>query len=69
MRADKNALATLDAQIGFPYRDFESNVTLFPLGRAGREGAIHGHGRYRDRIALEGDHRAKHIAHEGRCFG
>ncbi len=69
MRADKDAFATLDAQIRFPNRDFQGDVALFPLGGAGGEGTVDGHGRNGDGIAIEGDHRAKHIADEGRGFG
>ncbi len=68
MRADKDTLAALDAQVGFPDRDFQGDIALFPLGGAGGEGAIHGHGRHRDGIAFEGDHWAEHIADKGWRF-
>ena len=42
MRANKGAFAALDAQVGFPDRDFERDIALFPLGGAGGEGAITG---------------------------
>ena len=68
VRADEDALAALDAQVGFPDRDFQGDVALFPLGGAGGEGAVHGHGGDRDVIAIEGDHRAKHVLDEIGCF-
>ena len=64
MRADEDALAALDAQVGFPDRDLEGDVALFPLGGAGREGAVDGQGRDRDGIAIEGDHRPEDIRDE-----
>ena len=53
MRADKYALATLDAQIGFPNRDIQGNIALFPFGRAGRESAVHWKSGNGQRIAIE----------------
>jgi hypothetical protein len=56
VRADENAFAALDAQVGFPDRDLERDVALFPLGGAGREGAVDGHGADGQVVAFEGDH-------------
>ncbi len=69
MRANKDAFAALDAQVGFPDRDFQGDIALFPLGRAGGEGAIHGHGRHRDAIAFESDHGTKYVTDESGRFG
>ena len=41
MRADERAFTALDAQVGFPDRDLEGNIALFPAGGGGGEGAIH----------------------------
>ena len=68
MRADKDAFAALDAQVRFPDRDLQGDITFFPLGCTGGEGTIHGHGRDRNGIAFEGDHRTEHIPHKSRSF-
>ena len=41
VRADHDALAALDAQVGFPDRDVQRDVALLPLRGAGGEGAVH----------------------------
>ncbi len=46
MRANEDALAALDAQIGCPLGDFQGDVALFPLGGTGGEGAIDREGAY-----------------------
>ena len=61
MRADKDALAALDAQVGLPDRDFQGDVALLPLGGAGGEGAVHRQGADRQVVALQGNDRAQHI--------
>ncbi len=69
VRADHDALAALDAQVGFPNRDFQGDVAFFPLRGAGREGAVHRHGAHGHVVAFEGQHRAEHVLDEVRRFG
>ncbi|MBV6467451.1 MAG: hypothetical protein PGMFKBFP_02812 [Anaerolineales bacterium] len=64
VRADEHALAALDAQVGFPDRDFERQVALLPLGGAGREGAVHGEGGDGDVVALVVNDRAEDFLDE-----
>ena len=55
VRANHDAFAALDAQVGFPDRDLQGDVALFPLGGAGGEGAVDGNGDHGQVVAVEGD--------------
>ena len=67
MRADKSALVALDADVGIPDGDLHSDVALLETGRPGGIRAIGRHGRNRQAVALAGDHRGGHVAHELGC--
>ena len=64
VRADHDALATLDAQVSLPDRDLQRQVAFLPLGCAGREGTVHRKCGYGDIIAVEPDDGTKDIAHK-----
>ncbi len=68
MRTDHHTLAALDTNISIPNRDFECNVALLPLSRAGGEGAVDGEGRNRDVISVRVDDATKDILDEPRRF-
>src|SRR5690554_6674805 len=68
MRADKDALAALDAQIGLPDRDLKRNVALLPLGCSGRIGAICRQSADGEEIALTGNHGTENAANELRSI-
>jgi hypothetical protein len=40
VRADHRALAALNADVGIPHGKFEREISFFPFGGAGREGAV-----------------------------
>src|SRR6478672_1497091 len=64
MRANQHALAALNAQFLVPLRNFQRNISLFPLRGAGRESAIYGQLAHRQKIAIALDDRPKYITHK-----
>ncbi len=61
MRANKGTASALDTQVGFPNRNFEGDVALFPLGCAGGIGAIIREFAHRDLVAVAGNHLAENF--------
>src|ERR1041384_3776322 len=67
MWTDHDTLSTLDTQIGHPDWDFQSDVTLFPLGRPGGECAVYRERRDRDIVAVEANNLSEDIVDEFWC--
>ena len=59
VRADQDALATLDAEVGLPDGDFLSEVALFPASGTDRVSAIGWKGAHGEQVALASDERCR----------
>ena len=55
VRTDQHALAALDAEVGFPHRNFLRDVALLPLRRADRISAVDREGADGQAVAAAGD--------------
>src|SRR2546423_6503911 len=56
------ALATLDTCFRVPYRNFERDVTLLPVGGTGRISAVGGESAHGNQVAVASIYGAEHIA-------
>ena len=67
MGADKDTLATLDAQVRLPDRDLLGNVALFPLAGSAGVSAIYRQRADGQEIATSGNHLSRYILDKGGC--
>src|SRR5581483_2724403 len=64
VRTDQHALSTFDAEVGFPHRDFLSDVALLPLRRRDRVSAVKRERADRQVIALATKNFHRDVANE-----
>ena len=64
VRAHKGAFAALDAQVGFPNRDFQGDIAFFPFGGGSGVGAVNRKSTHGQAVAFAADDGAQNLAYE-----
>src|SRR3990172_6073268 len=68
MWADEDTFTALDADIGFPDRDFQGDIALLPAGGGSGEASINRKSAHRKAVTPAGDDLTEHSAHVFGCL-